>query len=294
MSILSDKYLAGFLDSDGYIGISWRGGKFSPQLTLEWSQKTSQDKIIELIHDQLGGSKSFKIIKGISYSRVSFRAKEAMWIVSRIKKYLVIKRAYAEHCIALIENGKTPEWKDRAKEMKEARKIKSLPLPNFPARKWLAGYVDGDGSFFATMQRNGLKQSCSCFLSIGCAECDTEGIEIIQKNFGGRIGDMAGGKVKQLVIHLTPTKAIELIGYFGKYLIVKKDQADFILNIAEKIGHYRDGKKIFDTLKDLKAYQHRLSEPEVNVRKLSDEVKDISFRGHWHSFKRQSETMLNA
>jgi hypothetical protein len=289
MPILSDKYLAGFTDSDGCIGICWRGGKYSPQLTLEWSQKTSQDEVIELIHKQFGGCLSYKVVGGNSYTRVGMKGKHALWILGRIKKHLVVKRSYAEHCISsVVDIGKTSNWKERAIELKEIRKIKSLPLPNFPSRKWMAGYIDGDGSFFATMQRNGLKQSCTCSLSIGCSIYDTAGIEIIQKNFGGNYIKQAGGGVVLLVINLQPTKAKELIGYFGKHLIVKKDQAAFILGVAEKIGHYRDGRKIFETLRSLKAYQHRLSEPKVNVSQLVDEVQDISFRGHWHELKRQS------
>jgi uncharacterized protein YlbG (UPF0298 family) len=291
MSKLSEKYLAGFLDSDGYIGIHWRGGKYSPQLQLEWSQKTSQDKVIEMIHNQFGGCKTYKIINNVSYTRVGFKAKDAMWILSRIRKHLVIKRSYADYCMGLVAEGKAPDWKKRAKQMKEVRKIKSLPLPNFPSRKWLAGYIDGDGSFYGSMQRNGLKQSCTAMLSIGCANHDTEGIEIIHKNFGGNIIN-TGENTKSLVIYLQPTKAKEMISYFGQHLITKKDQAYFILGIAEKIGHYRDGKKICSALKYLKACQHRLSEPEVDVGALCSEIKDIPYSGHQQALKRQSAGQL--
>jgi|GEM_PF-1782393 len=275
--MLSPKYIAGFLDADGCIAVIWRGGKYSPQLAISFSQKEEQDKVIQLIHKEFGGSFGTNVIGNGRYSRVSLRAGPAEKLLNRIKKHLVIKRHYANVCLDVIEKGKPMDLITAKAYLKEQRRIKSLPLPNFPPRKWLAGYFDGDGCFFSRSQ---IKGACQLNASIACSYYDTEGIEIIHKSFGGSIRIMSqGNNVHQLWLGLPPSKAKQFIGYFAKHMIIKRDQAYFILGCAE-MGHYRDGKSIKSALKQLKAHPHRLNEPEVDVASLLKIVNDKKWGRH--------------
>ena len=61
--------------------------------------------------------------------------------------------------------------------------------------------------------------------------------------------------------------------YFAAELIIKQDQARFLLGCAE-MGHFRDGKSIKSALKQLKAQPHRLSEPKADVPALLATVQD--------------------
>lgn len=276
-SILSEKYIAGFLDADGCIGIHWRSGKYNPQIYLEFSQKTSQDKVIELIHQVTGGCLNYKIVNDVSYTRLNIRAKQAEKILNRIRKYLVLKKRYAGYCLDLVAKGRPLNLDDVKKSMKEQRKVKSLPLPNYPSRKWLAGYFDGDGCLYAVINK---KHVANIHFSIASSWFDSEGIEIIQKAFGGTIRIMnQGNRVHQLINSLSPSKAKKFLRYFSKYLIVKKSQAQFILGCAE-MGHYRDGRSINSALKQLKAHQHRLSEPEVDLKSFLDSIQDKKWGRH--------------
>ena len=278
-SKISDKYIAGFLDSDGCVSIHWKAGKYKPLLILSWSQKTSQDKVLYMIQGSLGGVIREDKINEELYSKLVVSGSAASMALNRIKKHLVLKRHYANVCLDLVEKGKPDDVKVARLYMKEQRKVRSLPLPNFPSRKWLAGYFDGDGCLYARMYKTGVTMP---HFSIAASWFDTEGLEIIQKNFGGQINKMSqGNNVQSLVAALPPSRAKKFLGYFAKHLITKKEQAYFILGCAE-MGHYRDGKNIWTALKQLKAQPHRLSEPEVDVKPFLDSVSGKKWGRHGH------------
>lgn len=269
MSTLSDKYIAGFLDADGSIGLQYHREGNKPSMVINFSQKTSQDKVISLIHEKCGGSISYRIIKDVSYTILSISSSNATKLLNRIKKFLVIKRHYAECCLRIV-NSKVYNIEESKKYLKEQRKELSLPVPKFPPRQWLAGYFDGDGCLSTGfINKYGHARLVAVIAS---SNFDTEGIETICKNFGGTIFPYRD-TVKQWRLDLVPSKAIKFLGYFAKHLIAKKEQADFILGCAA-MGHYRDGNAIKAALKQLKTHQHRLNGLEVSNRLIVD-IKDM-------------------
>lgn len=273
--MLSDKYIAGFLDADGSIQMGWRKVDRAdsnpeikkPYICLEFTQKETRDKVLYLIQNVIGGSIDTKN----GYSRLRLFGEKARMVLQRISKYLVIKKHYAQTCLQM--HAKPFNKKEAVKLLKQERREKSLPLPNFPSRKWLAGYVDGDGCFAASNYRKDTTIA-SVLFSIVASDYDSEGLEIIHKNFGGSLVAAAGRNKEGLskyTLYLDPSKAKKFVGYFSQHLIVKKSQADFILGCAEK-GHYRDGSRISQILKQLKAHPHRLNEPEVDIHGLLQTV----------------------
>jgi hypothetical protein len=253
MPRLSEKYLAGFLDADGCISLQWPSGKLSPQLRMQFSQRSNRDDVLYRIQETFGGTLDRVTINNGIYTRLTSCGKNAKMVLNRILKYLVIKRHYAG--VALEMSNKKSENVEADKLLlKQHRKIKSLPLPNFPSRKWMAGYIDGDGCFYTT--RIFEHGAVSLVFKLCSSDYDSEGIELIQKAFGGNIYPMRSSinPVIQYALPLPPSKAIQFISHFGKYCIVKKRQVDFILECA-RIGHYRDGKRIKEHLKILKDTQ---------------------------------------
>lgn len=261
MPRISEKYVAGFLDADGCIGFNLNEEGHRPALTINFSQKTGKDEVLYAIQSEFGGRVRIQTINGKQYSGLDIFGTGARALITRCGKHLVIKRHYAH---VMLERSQSPcgdkavlrLWK------KEQRKIKSLPLPNFPSRKWLAGYFDGDGCLYVSrINKSGIAQLGA---SIACQVCDSEGIEIICKNFGGRINDFESGRCKQWHLSMPPSKAVEFLSYFGKYSIVKKQEIDFVLGCAA-MGHFRDGSNIKTALKQLKSHEQRLSESELEL-----------------------------
>jgi len=284
--MVSDKYMAGFLDSDGCIAFQWKQGKYRPLLQVIFSQKMTQDRPVEMIHKQEGGYLYYNEINARKYTQLTFTGDKGVSFLNRLRKHLVIKRSYAEACLDIAERKKVVNLKLAKQYLKERRKMPSLPIPNFPSRKWLAGYIDGDGCLYS---RIGYKGSCQINLGIACSWFDVEGIQLIQKSFGGSIRTMSqGNRVQQLIIGLPPSKALSMLSYFAKHLLIKRDQAYFVMGCA-RIGHYRNGKGIHAGLKQLKAREHRLSETDASIDDLLLAVRDEKNEDYiYRSYKRQS------
>lgn len=274
MATLSPKYIAGFFDADGTVSVVFVANTKLPQLRIGFSQKTDQDEVLHRIHEEWGGCVSQHKVNGVSYSKLTWSGnKQCTMLLNRIKQFLVIKRHYAEVCLDVcsrqIEREEIPAVREY---LKIQRKQRSLPLPKHPSRKWLAGYIDGDGCI-STSKITKLG-AARLVLHIAASNFDTEGIEIIQKQFGGRVNDMCGGRVRQYCVDLPASKITEIFAEITPSMIVKRDQAEFILKCAA-MGHLRDGESIKAGLKHLKAHPHRLSEPKPDVHALFLTVKDL-------------------
>lgn len=274
MAKLSDKYIAGFLDSDGSVQIMYRyptrdksdSTQMRVYVGIEFTQLSKRDEVLHKIQEAIGGKLYFSEERAATTLKLF--GKPAVMCLSRIRKHLVIKRHYAN--IALDMAGKIVNRKEATKQLKAERRRKSLPLPNYPSRKWMAGYIDGDGCFGVRVPKG--RSSAQITLEATSSDYDSEGIELIQKAFGGSIS--IGGKrrnLRSLTITMPPSKAKQILSHCGKYLTIKKTQADFILGCA-RMGHYRDGKSIQATVKQLKSQPHRLNEPKPGVSQLLENV----------------------
>ena len=290
MSRLGEKYIAGFLDSDGSIIIQWQAltmknidpTHMRASINLKFNQKTSKDEVLMRIQEAIGGKISYRKDEHGEYTILTLTGKAAQMVLSRIHKHLVIKRHIAG--VALEMHGKDYNRKEATALWKQHRKVKSLPLPNFPTRQWLAGYFDGDGSFGSRFPKN--RKSAQFSAVICCSDYDSEGIELIQKVFGGSICPLGKqDQLRQYTLTLPPSKAKQFIGYFGKHLINKKPESEFILGCAE-MGHYRDGKSINSAMKQLKTHPHRLNESRQPTANLLDTVRDIPMSDTYPRLKR--------
>lgn len=279
--MISEKYIAGFLDSDGSLGILWSKVDRADSnpimkrgyLSVRFSQTASQDRVIHLIHERIGGCLSRNAKNNETV--LALTGKAAVALLNRIKKHLVIKRYYADVLLGI--NGGVYNRADMNRQLKEQRKIRSLPLPNFPTRQWLAGYFDGDGCIGVRLPKD--RRSAQPTIEISCSNYDSEGIDTIHKAFGGSLCNHEAGRehLRRWTLTMPPSKAKQFLGYFAKHMIIKREQAYFILGCAE-MGNYRDGKNIKQALKQLKAQPHRLNESNVCASEYLKEVKNISFK----------------
>lgn len=275
MATLSPKYIAGFLDADGCISVRFKEDCRTPQMAVSFSQKTMQDEVLQRIHAELGGSYNQVEVKGVHYSHLVFGGnKQSSMLLNRIRPFLVIKRHYADVCLDVCSRKIGREEIPTVQEyLKIQRRQRSLPLPKHPTRGWTAGYIDGDGCISVKSLNKG-SGVANLLLVIAASGYDTEGIEILQKQFGGRIHDHGKNGVRQWHLALPPSKAKELFEPIAARMVVKRDQAELLLRCAA-MGHYRDGKNIKAALKYLKAHPHRLSEPKPDLGALMETIGDL-------------------
>ena len=266
---MNEKYLAGFIDADGHL--SARARKNSrPDLELSISQRAEYRDVLDYAQRVFGGVIREKFDG--RHLELQLKCGPARKAMERLKKYMVVKRHHAEQFIELVcESGilrTDDEVQEIRSQVKAIRQTKAETLPNFPSRKWLAGYVDGDGSFTAKVcKRSGYAYPK---LTILAAPNYTAGIELIQKCFGGKTWQH--GENFQYTLHLSqPSKAKQAIGYFGQHLYIKKGQAYFLSGCA-KAGNFRDGQGVREAFKSLNAQQHRLSDPTSKAANLVSTV----------------------
>lgn len=256
--MLSEKYLAGFVDADGHLSVRARIGA-RPDLEFSAAQAAGFQEPLLAMQEEFGG-----IIRTRHDGRhveLLMRGGPARKAFERLKKYLVLKRDQAERFLDLVDRGVVLDTKRDVRavreRVKEIRAYGAIREPNYPARKWMAGYIDGDGSFVVKVcRKTGYAYPA---LTILAAPNYVVGITLLHKAFGGRI--QAIGENAVWTVSLSqPSKIEQVLGHCAQHLLRKQAQAYFLLGCARK-GNLRDGEAIHRTIMALNAQQHRLSDP---------------------------------
>lgn len=268
--MLSEKYLAGFVDADGHFSVRARIGA-RPDLEFAVAQDAGFKEPLLALQEEFGGIIREK--HGGVHVELCMRGGPARKAFERLKKYLVLKRDQAERFLDLVDRGVV--LKDEAdvkavrERVREIRAYGAIHEPNYPSRKWMAGYVDGDGSFTVKVcRKTGYAYPA---LTILAAPNYIVGITLLHKAFGGRI--QAIGKNAVWTVSLSqPSKIEQVLGHCAPYLLRKQAQAYFLLGCA-KGGNLRDGEAIHRTIKALNAQQHRLSDPASHASSLISQVR---------------------
>lgn len=267
--MFSEKYLAGFVDADGHLSVRARIGA-RPDLVFEMAQRTTHSDALVYAHELFGGTLRTELVL---YTKLSLRGGHARQAFERLKKYLVLKRDQAERFLDLVDRAVVLKTEDDVKavrqRVKEIRAYGATREPNFPARKWMAGYVDGDGSFNVKVcNKTGYAYPSLVILA---APNYVVGVTLLHKAFGGQLQAMGQNAVWAVSLS-QPSKIKQVLEFFAKYLVLKKPQAYFLLGCAEN-GNLRDGEAIHSTIKALNAQQHRLSDPAAEAARLVQEVR---------------------
>lgn len=243
--MISDKYICGLIDSDGSIKVIAKEGQ-RPTMSITISQKLEHSKVLHMIAEYLGGTVSTETIGNGQYCSLRIPSKIAKVFLLRSVKHLVIKRHYAEWIISQLETIVT-DVKEFENQKAINRAQQYLPLPNYPTRKWLAGYFDGDGYVGV----NSIRKDNTVVLQaeIVCHSKDYSGIQIIQKNFGGKIiNQKSKPNILRWYMTFDPLNNTNFLDYFFKHSVIKQDQ---ILAIKKYIEH-KDGVALKEELKSLK------------------------------------------
>lgn len=262
--MLSEKYIAGLLDSDGSIGINYtklRNGEplFYARATLRFTECTTKSCMIPLIQENIGGN--IQLFDRVSnygpnpMRYLTFTGIGAVSTLTKLRKFVTVKRGVLD--VACDVNGTKVTKEEVVARMKKARESEQY-YPNFPSRRWMAGYADGNGCLSGAVRPNGKYQPK--FL-IAAWDKDVGVLELFKKQFGGGISRQGERTLNWYVSIEDPSKCVEVLEYLDSCIILKPKR-DYLLSLA-RYGNFHDGKTIRAKLKTLTKPLAETKSPDV-------------------------------
>lgn len=253
---ITEKYLAGLIDSDGSIRWNHIQEGRTPGIVLSISQLQSRDKVFHLIAETFGGTVHSRQRPEVRcpnpVSEWQICGSKARMLLQRILKYVVIKYDYFNWALEISAAPLLITSIEFNKIRKEKRNTPCAYIRNFPSRKWLAGYFDGDGT--VGVSHVGQDNKAIIRFGITAHKLDSMGIELIQKNFGGSFSDTSKDRsCTQWTLYLSKNnreQGINFLDYFFKNSVIKYDQ---LLAVKQYLdAEFPDGLKLKEKLLELK------------------------------------------
>lgn len=226
------KYVAGFVDADGSISVHVQkrdNGRYGLYPKVNIGQLSFRDYVLRDIAEEYDVSIYRR--ESADMSLIDLTGRKAVTFLYLIKNHLVIKDELAEYVLSLPKEVSNEELKQIKKVVKSLRR-KNTPTKNFPSRKWMAGYIDGDGCFTGRTNKNGV---LTTRLTIASA-CDAlAGLELIKDAFGGSI--RIKGNASYYELNLGVSNTIKLYDYCGKHLRIKRTQMQLVKDYVGSNKH---------------------------------------------------------
>lgn len=182
------KYLAGLLDADGCLSLNKyntaKGTFVRLELALAASESIDRHGYIFSLGERAGNVTTTKYTNGWSAShkwRVG-KTSELNQLLPRIIKHMVIKGAHWNRLYNFYLDNKGSCIGDfDVREFSEASRKETGPIKakSHPTWAWVAGYLDGDGSY--SIKGRVLR------MSVVCQDSDVVGIHLLHKAFGGQL-----------------------------------------------------------------------------------------------------------
>lgn len=225
------KYYAGLFDADGSFDFRPMNpatdGSHTVQVKATLYQKNP--KVLYPLAEEFGGKVSVNPA-GVHY--VTLQGKRATRLMEQLRPHLVIKGRVVD--FLLQRNGeRIHDLKAFRAEVKAAR-AETDTEKNYPTRKWMAGYVDGDGWIGSSYRKK--DGNIEFKMAVVSHRSQRAGLDLIHKAFGGLIVEQ--GDVLQWRVSLSVTKGQQVLGFFSQHLQMKREQAALVLE------HLRTGQHL--------------------------------------------------
>lgn len=176
------KYLAGLLDADGNLCLVNNNGYLHIVLSLSMSESIDRDgKFAKYLSSKVGKLQTRR--------RKDTWATQNEWVVRKrsdlekllphVIKHMVVKGASWQKMLELYRSK--PKEFDLEKLRSDCLVTGPVKPKNHPSWPWVAGYIDGDGWYLKR------KRPRQVEMHVGVVSNTTEGLELLQKAFGGVI-----------------------------------------------------------------------------------------------------------
>ena len=190
------KYLAGLIDADGYIGFEFRNNRCSLAIQLSAAESIDKHGYVLGLPETIGyGSSCIKGKKHKNWARVTSwkvtKRKEVEMLAPRLIKHLVIKGKHLQRMLDKWLEYQGKELVDieieQLKVYSKASRADTGPVKpkKHPTWAWVAGYLDGDGSYIFSHPPSYKKPKI--LIQATAHENDRVGLELLLKAFKGRI-----------------------------------------------------------------------------------------------------------
>jgi hypothetical protein len=204
------KYLAGLIDSDGTISFNFNAPnadrtafKLYMNIAICSSEAVDFHRFIATLPDQTGFGR-VDTTQGHNKSSHAMnrwtvmKRPELEMLIPRIVKHAFVKGGHLQRLFEIWREKRgqslSVEECEALKEFSKASRLESGPLKskNFPSYAWLAGYLDGNGSFRVGRKRNGSykgepRYSNQASVHASCHKGDGAVLEFIHKAHGGYV-----------------------------------------------------------------------------------------------------------
>ncbi len=240
--MIDTKYFAGFVDADGSILIQaykLSNGLFKVYPKVNIGQLKFRAQSLEELSVYYDCSLVER--KEAEMLLLDLNGSKAESFLMLIKNHLVIKDELAEYVLGIAGKEVTQEELDSIRLVIKQLRKKNTPTKNHPSRKWMAGYVDGDGCLYAKIKPTGVMD---CRLIIASSADALAGLELIKKAFGGHIRIV--GNSSHYTLNISKHKAIELYEYIGQHLRIKKSQMVLVRNYVGENKHSKVNGATYD------------------------------------------------
>lgn len=254
------KYLAGLLDADGslsfHFGNKKQSGDCNVGLTLYLcaSEQIDKDGFVAKLPTLTGmghssvippkelviGNKPTRQTHNINVWQVTKRADLEM-LLPRLIKHMVIKAKHWQWMLGVWREKRgdriTAEIKEALiAQSKESRRTNAGPIKpkNHPTWAWLAGYLDGDGSYIYYSKKNARGHvSWAIAVSAVAHVNDRCVLDFLHHSFGGSIHQDNRSPAlhwKRLLGYQNRSFAERFLPYLAKHSRFKRDKIDAILH----------------------------------------------------------------
>lgn len=239
-----NKYLAGMIDGDGSIQLIPAKNKYGikPYLTVTLVQSTVYPKAqetMEHLFDHYGYGNLHYESGDSTLIRWCINGDAALSLLNTIKKHLVVKGQHADRLIEKYLSYKghgnninlddTKTLEELADFVRWSRDNTGPIKPkNYPAKAWLAGYLDSDGSI--------TRYTTTPDIKFNCHKRDKSALELIQKAYGREIKEVKDRPNEiSLVYYIGKNKPLaqKLLVPLLKFLRIKKWKAEQALKAVK-------------------------------------------------------------